>query len=259
MLNTIPKLVGIDLETTGTSISDRIVEIALITFEYGILKEQYVELVNPQIPIPLQTTAIHGITDEDVLDKLKFHQISDKVLGKIENAVLFGYNVLFDFNILSAELVRAGKKHLDKKNFILLDPFVIWKKHDPKTLLHAYEVFCNKTLVNAHGALNDISATFEVLESQMKYYDDLPKNHTELGHYCYPLDPSWVCSSYHFVYNPTGEIICNFGKNKGYSLKQLLKEQKYFLEWIIEKEFPEDVKNLVKKALSNEPLPQKQN
>lgn len=255
MLNTIPKLVGIDLETTGSSFSDRIVEIALITFTYGELKDRFVQRINPGIPIPKSASAIHGITDDDVRDKPGFGEIADLVSQTFREAVIFGYNVIFDFNVLSAEMVRAGRNYMDPKKWVLLDPFVIWKKHDPKTLECAYRSFCGKKLEGAHGALSDISATHEVLEAQLKVFGDLPGSYRELGLYCYPGDPSWVCSSYHFVWNEKGEIVCNFGKNKGIKLKKLVVEQKFFCDWIVDKEFPEDVKELVKNALSGKELP----
>lgn len=255
MLNSVSKLVGIDLETTGSSFSDRIVEIALVSYEHGVLKETFCERINPGIPIPKNSTLIHGITDEDVAGKPRFEDIADAVLSRILNSVLFGYNVIFDFNVLSGEMVRAGKSYLDPKKWTLVDPFVIWKKHDPKTLTHAYETFCGKKLENSHSALADINATYEVLAAQVKLYEDLPKTSGELGQYCYPGDPSWVCSSYHFIWNDKGEILCNFGKNKGVSLTQLLKTQKHFCQWVVEKEFPEDVKHMVQNALEGKPLP----
>ena len=66
----------------------------------------------------------------------------------------------------------------------------------------------------------DIDATYQVLVAQLKKYDDLPQDMHALGAYCYPTDPSWVCSSYHFIWNDQGEIICNFSKAKGTTLKE---------------------------------------
>jgi len=257
ILKDIPKLVGIDLETTGSSFSDRIVEIALITYRYGKLTDTTVERVNPGIPIPPAVTKIHGITNQDVAGKPYFSELANRVLEILSDATLFGYNVIFDFNVLSNELVRAGVKALDRKSTLLIDPFVIWKKQDPKSLTHAYKHFCGKVLEGAHGALADVQATFEVLDSQLNQILDLPKTQAELGAYCYPGDPSWVCSSYHFIWNDQGTIVCNFGKTKGTSLETLAREQPSFCNWVLDKEFPNDVKILVKKALDGKPLPLK--
>ncbi len=257
-INNIPKLVGIDLETTGCSFSDRIVEVALIQYEYGKETLKFVERVNPGIPIPEVVTRIHGISDNDVKDKPAFSQYADKVLNIITDAVILGYNVMFDFNVLSHEMVRCGKGFLDPKKWVFLDPFVIWKKHDPKNLESAYKYFCKKEHNNPHNALSDIVVTLEVFKSQMEIYNDMPSNYMELGTYCYPKDESWVCSSYHFVYNDNGDIVCNFGKNKRVLLTKLVKEQRTFCDWIVCKDFPEDVKALVKKAMNGEVLPKKE-
>ncbi|MBN2144147.1 MAG: 3'-5' exonuclease [Candidatus Aureabacteria bacterium] len=257
MFETIPRLVGIDLETTGSSFNDRIVEIALITFEYGKRLPDYIERINPRIPIPASASYIHGIHDADVVSSPVFPDIADLVLEKISHAVIFGYNIIFDMKILSNELLRCDRIPPNLRNTILLDPFSIWKKLDPKTLKHAYKHFCGKELAGAHNALLDINATYEVLSAQIKQFPDLPNEPKALGLYCYPVDPSWVGSSYHFIWGENGEIICNFAKTKGTPLKRLAEEQKAFCRWILTGDFPGDIKALVQKALNGEPLPVK--
>jgi DNA polymerase-3 subunit epsilon len=257
ILKDIPKLVGIDLETTGSSFSDRIVEIALVSYRHGQWINTTVERVNPGIPIPPAVTKIHGITDQDVAGKPRFSEFAHRVLEILSGATLFGYNVIFDFNVLTNEWARAGVKPLDRKSVVMIDAFVIWKKQDPKSLTHAYKHFCGKDLEGAHGALADIQATFEVLDSQLHRFSDLPQTQEELGTYCYPGDPSWVCSSYHFIWNDHGTIVCNFGKTKGIPLEVLAREQTSFCHWVLDKEFPNDVKILVQKALDGKPLPVK--
>lgn len=247
-LETINKLVGVDLETTGSSWSDRIIEIGIVTMESGKVTEEYSQRVNPGIPIPPSSTTIHGITDADVEDMPPFEEIASLVLGKIKDATLFGYNVQFDFNVLSNEFSRVNFPSLSQNDFELIDPFAIWKRFDPKTLSHAYEFFCGKNLENAHSALADISATLEVLNAQLNKYNDLPKTSSEISTFCFPKDPTWVGNSYHFIWNDHGEVICNFGKCKGTQLRVLAKEQPYYLDWIINKQFPDDIKDIVKKA-----------
>ena len=132
MLHTIPKLLGVDLETTGSSFSDRIVEIAIILFANGKEELRWSTRINPGIPIPPETTAIHGIRDEDVQGKPEFGEVADKVFDMLEGAVLFGYNVIFDFNVLSAEMSRVGKKMQDRRKYIFLDPFFHMEKTRPK-------------------------------------------------------------------------------------------------------------------------------
>ena len=83
-------LVFIDLETTGVDIvKDRIVEMALLGLKPNGQSEVKVHRVNPTVPIPAESTAIHGITDEDVKDKPTFQEIMPSV-GKHDGRLRLG-------------------------------------------------------------------------------------------------------------------------------------------------------------------------
>ena len=70
-----------DLETTGINIvNDRIVEISIIKINIDNAEESKTWLINPTIPIPPMTSAIHGITDEMVKDKPTFKETSKEIL-----------------------------------------------------------------------------------------------------------------------------------------------------------------------------------
>ena len=57
------------LETTGTSVgSDRIVEISILKIFPNGIKESKTMRINPEMPIPAGSSAIHGIYDADVKD-----------------------------------------------------------------------------------------------------------------------------------------------------------------------------------------------
>jgi DNA polymerase-3 subunit epsilon len=82
-----------DLETTGTNISkDRIVEISILKVYENNNKESFTWKVNPGVPIPKETTAIHGISDEDVADEPKFEELAPKINAMIKGCDLAGYN-----------------------------------------------------------------------------------------------------------------------------------------------------------------------
>ena len=66
-LNLKRSLAFLDLETTGINIStDRIVEISILRISPEGKEEWFVSRINPEMPIPPKSTAIHGIKDEDV-------------------------------------------------------------------------------------------------------------------------------------------------------------------------------------------------
>jgi DNA polymerase-3 subunit epsilon len=109
MFSNLPNYVMLDLETTGaTPLYDRIIEIALIRFEYGVETERWQTLVNPGISIPPFITHLTGITNEMVKDAPTFEEVAHTLYGHIEGAVLAAHNVRFDHGFLKSEYRRLG-------------------------------------------------------------------------------------------------------------------------------------------------------
>jgi DNA polymerase-3 subunit epsilon len=78
-----------DLETTGIDIGkDRIVEISILKVFPNGNKESKTWLVNPTIPIPPQTTAVHGITDDKVANEPTFKELAAQVYNMIKDSDL---------------------------------------------------------------------------------------------------------------------------------------------------------------------------
>lgn len=71
-----------DLETTGTSIAnDRIIELSFVKLSVSGEKEVKTMRINPEMPIPYESSVVHGIYDEDVKDAPTFKSVA-KNLGK---------------------------------------------------------------------------------------------------------------------------------------------------------------------------------
>jgi DNA polymerase-3 subunit epsilon len=103
------RLVSIDTETTGRDPNtDRIVEIACVTWHNGEICKRRSWLVNPGRPIPKEASDVHGITDEQVADQPHFDAIVDDVLAELEQAVPVAYNADYDRRVLFAELGRIA-------------------------------------------------------------------------------------------------------------------------------------------------------
>lgn len=101
--------VAFDTETTGFSPThDRIVEIGAIKFKNNTIIEERTWLINPQRPIPLWATEVHGITDADVADQPTFAQIYPEFLEFTRGCILIAHNARFDIAFITEEARRAG-------------------------------------------------------------------------------------------------------------------------------------------------------
>ena len=103
-------IVFFDLETTGINIgNDRIVEISMLKIFPNGNKESNTWLVNPEIEIPAETSAIHGITNERVVTEHTFKELAQTVYDIIADADLAGFNSnRFDIPLLAEEFLRVG-------------------------------------------------------------------------------------------------------------------------------------------------------
>ena len=243
-LNLKNPLVFFDLETTGIDVtSDRIVEISYLKIYPNGDEESKTMKVNPTIPIPAKSTAIHGITDEDVKDAPKFGEIARALTKVFEGCDFAGYNSnKFDLPLLAEEFLRAGiDVDLKKRKFI--DIQVIFHKKEQRTLSAAYKFYCDKNLLDAHSAEADTKATYEVLMAQLDRYSDLPNDVDELSKF----------SSHNRNVDFIGRIIfdeddCevfNFGKYKGQRVEEVLKKDPGYYGWMMGGQFPLHTKNVL--------------
>ncbi len=243
-------LVVFDLETTGVNFqSDRIVEISVIKVMPDGSQEVKTRRINPEMPIPAEASAVHGIYDKDVADEPTFKDISRNLYLYLENCDLAGYNLTkFDVPMLVAEFNRVGLE-FDIKSRKIIDAFTIFRKMFPRTLTAAYKFFCGKELEDAHSAEADTLATLEVLAAQIKQYDELPKDVAGLHEFCDDTDPDAVDSTGKFKWSGD-KVIVNFGKNSGTPLERIAVENPGFLRWIMKADFPDDAKDIAQDALS---------
>ncbi len=243
-LKLVRPLVFFDLETTGLNIGkDRIVELSYHKiFPDGTAKGETYR-INPEMPIPEASSAIHGIYDADVKNAPTFKEIAPKFVEVIMGCDLAGYNSnQFDVPMLAEELLRAGST-FDLRRCNLIDAFVIFQKNEPRNLTAAYRFYCDKSLENAHSADADTKATAEVLFAQLERYPNLPNTIEELAAY------TTHTNSFDFANrigkNDKGEAIFNFGKHKGREVKEVFRKEPSYYAWIMQGDFPEYTKQVV--------------
>ena len=144
-LNLTKPLCFFDLETTGVNITtDRIVEISILKVYPNGNKESKTWLVNPEMPIPAEVSAIHGITDDKVANEPTFKQLATEINNMIKDADLAGFNSnRFDIPLLAEEMLRADMD-FDMKSRLAIDVQTIFHKMEQRTLSAAYKFYCNK-------------------------------------------------------------------------------------------------------------------
>lgn len=246
-LNLKNPLIFFDLETTGINIiSDRIVEISYLKVYPNGNEEAKTFRVNPGMHIPEESTKVHGIHDEDVADCPKFKEIAKNIAKDFEGCDIAGFNSnRFDIPVLAEEFLRAGVDiDFNKRKFI--DVQVIFHKMEQRTLSAAYKFYCGKDLEDAHSALADTRATYEVLKAQLDKYEDTLKNDVDfLSNYS--SFTKNVDFAGRIVYDDKGIEVFNFGKYKGVPVKEVLKKDMGYYGWIMNGDFTLNTKNVLTK------------
>ena len=246
-------LVCIDLEATGVMLGrDRIVQIATATILPNGLVTLWESLVNPEMPIPAETTAVHGITDAMVTSAPTFAQVAPTLSALLLGSDLAGYNVeRFDRRLLGAEYRRVSLPD-PTVEARCLDAYLIFARREPRSLdaaLRFYGVEDQVAGRRAHEAASDVEAALAVLTAQVKGYTDLPKSVEAIYEWLVPVDPNRIDADGKLVW-VNGVAAVGFGAQAGRTLQALAATDRGFLEWIVRKDFSDEVKAIVRDALA---------
>lgn len=245
-LNLKNPIVFFDLETTGVNInSDRIVEISYLKVLPNGNEESKTMRINPEMPIPAESSAVHGIYDADVVDCPTFKEVAKQVARDIEGCDLAGFNSnRFDIPVLAEEFLRAGVD-VDMARRKFVDVQVIFHKMEQRTLSAAYKFYCDKTLEDAHTAEADTRATYEVLKSQLDRYPDLKNDVAALADFS-SFNRN-VDFAGRMVYDEKGVEVFNFGKYKGMAVEEVLERDPGYYGWILGNDFTLNTKAMLTK------------
>lgn len=246
-LNLKNPIVFFDLETTGVNVThDRIVEISFLKVYPNGKEEIKSRRINPEMPIPPQATAIHGITDEDVKDCPTFKQIAKSLADQLEGCDLAGFNSSrFDVPLLAEEFLRAGVEFdVSRRKFI--DVQIIFHKKEQRTLEAAYDFYCHKKLENAHSAEADTRATYEVLKAQLDRYPDLKNDMAALSQE-YSSFNNNVDFAGRIVLDEKGVEVFNFGKHRGKAVSEVFRDEPSYYDWMMNGDFPLNTKQVLTK------------
>ena len=229
-------LVFFDLEATGIApTEDRIVDIAILRREPDGREECFSSLIDPGVPIPAETTAIHHISDEMVRGQPTFKDLAPKILEFMGDADLGGFGIIkYDIPMLTSEFKRAGMVFpLEGRRIV--DALTIFHRREPRNLSAAYKFYCGQPLPGAHRAEPDARASSSVFWAQLARYPDLPKDIEGLSAYCQARDAKNVDSEGKFVWR-NGKASFNFGKHRTLTLEHVAMREPSYLEWLMKAE-----------------------
>jgi len=258
-LNLKRPLAFFDLEATGVAIGlDRIVEIAILKVLPDGSQELKVSRINPEMPIPLETSLIHGIYDEDIKDHPTFKEVAQEYADFLIDCDLAGYNSnKFDIPMLMEEFLKAGVEfELENRRFV--DVQNIFHQMEQRTLKAAYKFYCGKSIENAHSAEADIRATYEVLLAQLDKYENTEwedkrgnksvpvQNDIDALHTFTNLSRPGDFAG-RLVFNDQGIEVFNFGKHKGRCVEEVFTAEPSYYSWMQQGDFPLYTKRCLEK------------
>lgn len=180
-------LAVIDFETTGLDPStDRVIEMGIVRFDDGVLTGSQNWLINPGMPVPEESTAVHGITDEMLKGQPRFEEAWEDIRKHLEGRLPVAYNASFDKRFLLAELERMAENTWGEdlppamqSDVEWIDPLVWVRELYPDQSARLGDICAHLgiPLEDAHRAAHDAEATGKVL---LAMADRMPATYGEL-------------------------------------------------------------------------------
>jgi len=244
-------LVVFDIESTGLDVSqDRIIELGMLKITPDGEELEYLKRINPTIPISEESREITGITNEDVKDAPTFKDLAQEIADFIGDADLSGFNSnKFDIPLLAEEFLRVNID-FDISNRRFIDVQNIFHKKEQRTLVAAYQFYCKKDLTNAHSAMADTRATYEILMAQLERYTDLDPSPDFLSDFSKNTKHEIIDFAGRLARNKNGEAIYNFGKHKGKTIAEVDLTEPGYYGWMLNSNFPLYTKEILKKEMA---------
>ena len=271
-LNLTRPLVVFDLETTGLDIvNDRIFQLSYIKVFPDGNEERGNLYFNPMKPIPQEVVELTGTSNEDVADKPTFKDMAKELEEKFKDCDFAGFNSNnFDIPMLAEEFLRAGVE-MDFSKARLIDAHTIFCKMERRSLAAAYKFYCGHKMeedFTAHRADQDTEATYRVLMAQLDRYDPataeepdraLPNDMDALADFSKSNDN--VDFAGRIVWkemtdgngqtlvdadgNPRKQEVFNFGKYKGWAVRDVLRRDPGYYSWMLSADFTNNTKQVL--------------
>ena len=248
-------LTVLDVETTGTNTRrDHVVQFAASSVTPSGEVTHINELINPEMSIPPEVTAIHHITNNDVKNKPTFRDHAQLLAETLSGHDFVAYNHRFDRDVLTAEFERAGVPS-PFVNAIWIDPYKIWLHLEPRKLVNAVERFWGERPdeTELHRAEVDVELAAQALVGQLRQHagtDLVATSVQALAENTTPRDPDWLDAEGKIRWRG-GTARLGFGKHLDVPLQEILESDRNYLEWMAgdRSRFPGDVKTIISLVL----------
>jgi DNA polymerase-3 subunit epsilon len=240
-------VIFLDIETTGLSVRDsKIIQFGAVKFDFktAIPKERSSPvdslnfLINPCILIDPQATAVHGITNEMVMDEPVFDNYALKIHSFLSGCHLSGFNVrTFDIPILEYEFARVNMPF--PPYISVIDVMQLVHKFNPRTLVASVRQYIPDYEYKSHDAYSDALSTAELFHA-------MTVKHKEISETIVQINTHYADVSGYVAYNELKQPVFNFGKYKN----ELLSSHSDYCKWLVESEsFPLNTVNFIKQFL----------
>jgi len=164
-------VVVFDCETTGIEMAkDQVIELCV---QHGLADDarRSIWRIRPAVPIDPAAQAVHGISMDDLAACPTFAEVADEIAAAFANVDVFvGYNLMFDIDMLNAELARVGKPAIDLEGKLIVDALRLWQQFEPRSLQGAHQRFVGDSFAAAHSASADVAATSRVLSGMLRAF-----------------------------------------------------------------------------------------
>ncbi len=160
------KFVCVDCETTGLDTQkDLVIEVAVATFTFGQVIEEYESLVDPKCEIPQSSIEIHHIAQEMVEGQPLIQEVLPHVLKMIGRDIIIGHGVQYDIDILTAEAKRHNIPCTISNNQVI-DTLRLARLYgnSPSNALERLGIHFNVESEGHHRAMNDVRVNIEVFK-----------------------------------------------------------------------------------------------
>ncbi len=227
-------LVFLDCEGTGVNTEqDRIIELTIARLEVdGAPPEIQSRLINPTIPIPAESTAVHGITDADVAGAPTFSSIGRSLHEALVGVDYGGFNIVgYDLPLLEAEFARCGLEFA-WQSASCVDGYAILCQQEPRDLASVYGRMFGEVLEGAHRSEADVEAAMRVVFGQADAYELQTAEQLDAA----GRRDTWADRTGKITLSEDLELLFGFGKHFG----QPLRSQVGYLRWMLEQGFPRD-------------------